>query len=946
MKHLLSLPPNLIKSFHQVAGVDPAQWYCTSDPVGARLGSGGGTTWLLQSCYEAESQGEDFAQWLAHEKRVLLHAGGQGRRIPAYAPSGKVLTPIPVFRAGRGQKLDQTLLDLQMPLYERILRSAPQDIHTIIVSGDVMIKTTDTTPLPQADVICFGLWEDPSLASHHGVFMIKRDQPDRLDFMLQKPTTATLATLAQTHYFLMDVGIWLLSDKAIERLRRLTLTPDGQILNYDLYSNFGTGLGFTPSQPEPLLQDLTVSIVPLPNGEFYHYGTSRELLSSTTGQMNSVKDQRLIIHNAIKQHPSIFTQNAVVRTSVDLNKPNIWIENSFVPHTWSLASRSIITGVPVNNWTINLNDGQCVDIVPIGDKDYALRPYGFDDTFRGALDDPETTFLGVPVGKWLDDRGITLDDFSNTTDIQLAELFPVSPDTDTIGRWLEWFISPTPDKKLTQSWRNARRISADSITDTANLLRLDRQRQSYRAENIPALADNYARSIFYQLDLADLAEKYSKYNLELPKPLPDETPTMTRIHDAMFRSRVATLKGTDDGSRWSDKAFRMLQEGIVSNAHNTNNAPRLDVCHDQIVWARSSARIDVAGGWTDTPPYSLYTGGNVVNLAINLNGQPPLQVYVKPNKNFNIVCRSIDLGAQEIIETYEQLAEFSKVGSPFSIPKAALALMGFLPAYSPDGFTSLRKQLEDFGAGIDITLMAAIPAGSGLGTSSILAATVLGALSDFCGLGLSRRDICARTLLLEQLLTTGGGWQDQYGGALPGIKMLSSEPGFDQTVSADYLPDTIFRNEAGACHLLYYTGITRTAKHILDDIVKGMFLNESARLSILSDMKHHAHEMQQAIQRGDLRNYGRLLRRSWELNCQLDPDTAPETVKQLCKTIDDLCAGYKLPGAGGGGYMYMVAKDPEAAVALRTLLNNNPITPTARWVDMSLSDNGLQVSRS
>ena len=44
--------------------------------------------------------------------------------------------------------------------------------------------------------------------------------------------------------------------------------------------------------------------------------------------------------------------------------------------------------------------------------------------------------------------------------------------------------------------------------------------------------------------------------------------------------------------------------------------------------------------------------------------------------------------------------------------------------------------------------------------------------------------------------------------------------------------------------------------------------------------------------------------------------------------------------------MYMVAKDPEAAVALRTMLNNNPITPTARWVDMSLSDNGLQVSRS
>lgn len=148
-------------------------------------------------------------------------------------------------------------------------------------------------------------------------------------------------------------------------------------------------------------------------------------------------------------------------------------------------------------------------------------------------------------------------------------------------------------------------------------------------------------------------------------------------------------------------------------------------------------------------------GGNVVNLAIELNGQPPLQVYVKPSKEYRITLRSIDLGAMEVVSTYEELQDYRKVGSPFSIPKAALVLAGFHPDFSTERFASLEAQLKAFGTGIEVTLLSAIPAGSGLGTSSILAATVLGALNDFCGLNWDKQGIGSRTLVLEQLLTTG-----------------------------------------------------------------------------------------------------------------------------------------------------------------------------------------------
>lgn len=75
MKKLLSLPPNLVDCFHELEGVEASEWFCTSDPVGAKLGSGGGTTWLLQACYEYDANQDSFSAWLGSEKRILLHAG-------------------------------------------------------------------------------------------------------------------------------------------------------------------------------------------------------------------------------------------------------------------------------------------------------------------------------------------------------------------------------------------------------------------------------------------------------------------------------------------------------------------------------------------------------------------------------------------------------------------------------------------------------------------------------------------------------------------------------------------------------------------------------------------------------------------------------------------------------------------------------------------------------
>lgn len=949
MKKLLSLPPNLVECFHDIEGADPSEWFCTSDPVGAKLGSGGGTTWLLEACHRAWGGEADFPAWLASEKRILLHAGGQSRRLPGYAPSGKVLTPIPIFRWAKGQRLGQSLLDLQLPLYERIMQKAPRGLNTLIASGDVYIRSSQPLqPIPEADVVCYGLWVDPSLAKNHGIFVSSRQSPDRLDFMLQKPSVERMASLLQTHFFLMDIGIWLLSDRAVELLmRRSRKGGEGDSLRYyDLYSDFGCSLGEHPTIEDEELQRLSVAVLPLPGGEFYHYGTSRELLSSTVAVQNIVRDQREIVQRRVKAHPAMFVQNARVERPLTADNYETWIENSHVPPTWTLAHQHIITGVPANDWTLTLNPGLCIDCVPVGADAWAVRPYGFNDAFKGNLADAATLWMGRPFTEWATARSLPIDLIEGGEDLQSARLFPLLHSVEEMGKVLRWMTADPTDPEGRALWRQAFHLSADELSAQANLRRLYAQRQAFRAANWPALAKNWEKSVFYQTNLEDTAAEFHRFGLQAPAPLPDTAPLMTRIHDHAFRARLQAFGGQPYKEE-EEKAFRLLQEGLTTRILAQPQSPRRDVYADQIVWGRSPVRIDLAGGWTDTPPYCLSEGGNVVNIAIELNGQPPLQAYVKPCREPRIILRSIDLGAMEAVTTFEELEDFARVGSPFSIPKAALALAGFSPRFSAEPFHTLEEQLRAFGSGIEVTLLSAIPAGSGLGTSSILASTVLGAIADFCGLAWDKNEICLRTLALEQLLTTGGGWQDQYGGVLQGVKLLQTRPGFDQSPLVRWLPPFLFTNpEYQKCHLLYYTGITRTAKGILAEIVRRMFLNETAQLGLLADMKAHALDLYEAIQRGNFAEMGRLVGLTWEQNKRLDPGTNPEAVEAVIRRIKDYCLGYKLPGAGGGGYLYMVAKDPEAAARIRTALQEQPLNDCARFVEMTLSDKGLQISRS
>jgi galactokinase/mevalonate kinase-like predicted kinase len=982
-QYILSLPRACAARFSELDFRVPPGSVVTHDPPAAPLGSGGGLVHALAAAWR-ESGEADFTAWLGQGVRVVVHAGGESRRTPAYAAEGKAFTPIPVLRWSFGQRFDQTLLDLQMPFIESAVAAAPAGTAAAVCSGDVLLQGSLPARLPEADVICLGMWTGPETASRHGVFFCDRAAPERLLCMLQKPAPAEIKALSQEALFLVDTGLWLFSARAVRDLMAAggwtgAGFAGGAAAALDLYGGVGAGLGVAPRTPHPVWSRWSCAVIPVGSGDFYHFGTSRELVETTLRLQNARLDQRHF-GRGVAEHPATFIQNAQVGVGLSAANHTVWIENSFIPADWTLAQGHVLTGIPENTWGLRLPAGVCLDLVPVGDAAWAVRFYGLDDAFRGALAEPGTTWLGKPLQDWFGKRGLTLAEcgLEAGTDIQRAALFPVLSAEQLSGGFVQWLLgeaeepreslrsvaalinhpvaatasgpaggpgSDVPVDDYSRVYRDAVRRSASDLATAADLVRRGRQREVLRQRALTRLAETPTRSVFLRTDLGATAATFARAGLPLP-PAERVGSPLDALHLHMFRAAVRRQRDEAEWRTDEHAAFAALRQVLLSPGELTPAAPQRRLLADQIIWGRSPVRIDLAGGWTDTPPYCMVHGGRVVNLAIELNGQPPIQVFGRCSDEPGIVIRSIDLGQQQHLSTYDELRGFAEVGSAFSIPRAALALAGFLPEFAARPAATLRQALERFGGGIELTLLAAVPKGSGLGTSSILAATVLGTLNDLCGLGWHRDEIIRRTLCLEQMLTTGGGWQDQAGGIWPGLKLLESAPGSPQVIQVRWLPDALLRQHANRTVLLYYTGITRVAKDILQEVVRGMFLNSAGTLRLLGQIGEHALRAADAIQRQNLADLGGVLRRSWELNCALDAGTNPPAIRELLGRVEPWLEGAKLLGAGGGGYLVMVARDADAADRIRQEFALRPPHPAARFVEMTLSDVGLQVTRS
>jgi galactokinase/mevalonate kinase-like predicted kinase len=392
-----------------------------------------------------------------------------------------------------------------------------------------------------------------------------------------------------------------------------------------------------------------------------------------------------------------------------------------------------------------------------------------------------------------------------------------------------------------------------------------------------------------------------------------------------------------DPDKLEDKAFELIREAIGKGIHYDEllSQKRIQIRSDEVVWVCAPARLDFAGGWSDTPPYCLEHGGSVLNAAVKLNGQYPIQVIGKLHPEPFIKINSIDLGERITVSETSEMLSYQDPTNWSALPKAAFVVTGIIPE-------DTKLNLQDIR--IDLTLFSAVPSGSGLGTSSILGSAIIACLSRMLGQELTQEDLFNRTLYMEQLMTTGGGWQDQIGGVVGGVKHIQTEPGLFQVPRISWTDLKVRPNmDLSERFLLYYTGYRRMAKNILRNIVGKYLDRDPVTLKTISLLREKSFEMKEELDHRNIDAFGKKIAEVWELNKTLDPGTSNEEIEAILSKISYLIHGAKLLGAGGGGFLFMVTKGVDQAQRVRRILTEEPPNDRARFFDFDVDREGLKV---
>lgn len=312
------------------------------------------------------------------------------------------------------------------------------------------------------------------------------------------------------------------------------------------------------------------------------------------------------------------------------------------------------------------------------------------------------------------------------------------------------------------------------------------------------------------------------------------------------------------------------------------------------------------GGWSDTPPYCNEKGGTVLNAAILLNGEKPVEVTLERIPEQKVVFDSRDMDVHGEFDTIEPLQATGAPYDPFALQKACFLACGIIPR---EGHT-LGEILERLGSGFVMhSEVTNVPKGSGLGTSSILSAACVKAVFEFMGIAYTEEDLYAHVLAMEQIMSTGGGWQDQVGGITSGLKYITSMPGLQQQLQVAHIElSTQTKKELDERFVLIYTGQRRLARNLLRDVVGRYVGNEPDSLFALEEIQKTAVLMRFELERGNVDGFAKLLDYHWELSKKIDAGSSNTLIEQIFSSIEELVDGKLVCGAGGGGFLQVILK--------------------------------------
>ena len=335
---------------------------------------------------------------------------------------------------------------------------------------------------------------------------------------------------------------------------------------------------------------------------------------------------------------------------------------------------------------------------------------------------------------------------------------------------------------------------------------------------------------------------------------------------------------------------------------------------EEDVWVHSTApaRIDLAGGWSDTPPITNESGGIVCNVAITLEPNVPClgasaRRFSVPGNRSTFILRigrfdALPKSPEDIVTctSAKDFEDHFNPRAPGALGKCVLlALMDL-------------NRLMELGFGLELCLWSDLPPGSGLGGSSILSACAALAASHVLGIVLTRQDIVKVVLKVEQLLSTGGGWQDQIGAIYPEFKITRSEARLPIRVDVFPLPASPqFVSEFQSRVILVQTGPARLARDLLQNVVRRWHRREPEFIQAIDSLRETAKRMSEAIIHGRIDNLSKELNAYWKLKKFVTgkDQAEPSLIRDLFTKTEHLTVARSLCGAGGGGFAVFVVKE-------------------------------------
>lgn len=885
-----------------------SQFVVIPDRDDKRVGSGGATLSVLKYLHEKEGGFRNL-------RVLVIHSGGDSKRVPQYSALGKLFSPVPhQLPNGRISTLFDEFLICMSSVPSRMREGM------LILSGDVLLLFN---PL-QIDysgrgAAAISFKESVETGKDHGVFLYGADGNVRR--FLHKQTVETLRSCGavnESGCVDIDTGAVIFSCEMLESLYSLV----ADAADYDRYVNDTVRLSLYGDFLYPLATDSTLeqfyaekpegkfcdalteartrvwnalrpyrlNLLRLAPAKFIHFGTTKEILElmgSGVAEYNNLGWNNQV--GSSIQREDCAGYNSVLSSRATIGK-NCYLEVSFVHSRARVGSNVVLSYIDVHDETIP------DDVVLHGLKQRNGR---FVARIYGTLDNPKENRL---FGRDLDElsRWLGVDLWGDEPHALWNALLYPEKDTiqEAVAAALELYeivVHHAPCEGWKAELRKSLRSGFQAADPDAIIAWNRRMRELVQMDEI-------TKAIRSQVPATQL------------RPLGALTPIQRewlqkRLSTADFseRMRLHYYLGRALGSdAETQQCFQVIQQTILeSTIQNLQFNAHARIVRDRHT-VKLPLRVNWGGGWSDTPPYCNEHGGTVLNAAILLNGERPVEVTLERIPERKIVFDSRDMDVHGEFKAIEPLQRTGDPFDPFALQKACLLACGIIPKAGH----CLEEILDRLGGGFVMhSEVTNVPKGSGLGTSSILSAACVKVVFEFMGIEYNEGDLYDHVLAMEQIMSTGGGWQDQVGGMTPGVKYITSVPGVAQSLKVSHIDlSDATKAELNERFVLIYTGQRRLARNLLRDVIGRYVGNEPDSLFALNEIQRVAALMRFELERGNVDAFAKLLDYHWTLSQKVDQGSSNTLIHQIFSSIDDLIDGRLVCGAGGGGFLQVILK--------------------------------------